>query len=89
MGGSIFFFVESKSFEFSVEEGGSFFLLRIFERFKDSLRSVFLGKEGAFRLLTYFEELISKSRQENLLEPSGKIIRFSFYKWVSMPMAAF
>ena len=65
MGGSIFFFVESKSFEFSVEEGGSFFLLRIFERFKDSLRSVFLGKEGAFRLLTYFEELISKSRQEN------------------------
>ena len=65
MGGSIFLFVESKSFEFSVEEGGSFFLLRIFERFKDSLRSVFLGKEGAFRLLTYFEELISKSRQEN------------------------
>ena len=52
MGGSLFFFVESKSFEFSVEEGGSFFLLRIFERGKDSLRSVFMGKECAKRLLS-------------------------------------
>ena len=65
MGGSIFFFVKSKSFEFSVEEGGSFFLLRIFERFKDSLRSVFLGKECAFRLLSYIEDLMSNSRPEN------------------------
>ena len=32
MGGTFFFFVESKSFEFFVEEGGTFFLLRIFER---------------------------------------------------------
>ena len=39
------FFVESKSFEFSVEEGGTFYLLRINERGKDSLRSVFIGKE--------------------------------------------
>ena len=65
MGGSIFFFVESKSFEFSMEEGGSFFLLRIFERFKDSLRSVFLGKECAFRLLSYIEDLMSNSCPEN------------------------
>ena len=65
MGGSIFFFLESKSFEFSVEEGGSFFLLRIFERYKDSLRSVFMGKESAFRLLTYIEDHLSNTRPDN------------------------
>ena len=57
MGGSLFFFVESKSFEFSVEEGGSFFLLRIFERGRDSLQSVFLGKESAKRLFSMMENL--------------------------------
>ena len=57
MGGSFFFFVESKSFEFSVE-GGSFFLLRIFERGRDSLRSVFMGKESAKRLLSMMEGFI-------------------------------
>ena len=50
MGGSIFLFVESKSFEFSVEEGGTFYLLRIYERGRDSLRSMFMGKESAKRL---------------------------------------
>ena len=49
MGGSIFFF-ESKSFEFSVEEGGTFYLLPIYERGRDSLRSMFMGKESAKRL---------------------------------------
>ena len=58
MGGSIFIFVESKTFEFSVEEGGSFFLLRIFERGRDSLRSVFLGKESAKRLFSMMENFI-------------------------------
>ena len=61
MGGSIFFFVESKTFEFSVEEGGTYFMLRIYERNKDSLRSVFMGKESAKRLLTYVEDLLSLS----------------------------
>ena len=65
MGGSIFFFVESKTLEFSVEEGGTFYLLRIFERYKDSLRSVFMGKESALRLLTYIEDLMSNTRLEN------------------------
>ena len=58
MGGSFFFFVESKSFEFSVEEGDSFFLLRIFERDRDSLRLVLLGKESAKRLLSMMEVFI-------------------------------
>ena len=44
MGGSDFFFVESKTFEFLVEEGGSYILLRIFERGLTSMRSVFMGR---------------------------------------------
>ena len=59
MGGSVFFFVESKSFEFSVEEGGMFYQLRIYERGRDSLRSIFMGRGSAKRLLFYVEELIS------------------------------
>ena len=47
MGGSVFFFVKSKTFEFLVEEGGSYFLLRIFERGLTSMCSVFMGKESA------------------------------------------
>ena len=65
MGGSIFIFLESKTFEFSMEEGGSFYLLRIFERYKDSPRSVFMGKESALRLLSYIEDLMSNTRPEN------------------------
>ena len=64
MGGSIFFFVESKTFEFSVEEGGTYFMLHIYERNKDSLRSVFMGKESAKRILTYVEDLLSLSPLE-------------------------
>ena len=40
MGGSILFFVESKKFEFLVEERGTYFMLRIYERNKDPLRWV-------------------------------------------------
>ena len=58
MGGSLFCFVESKTFEFSVEEGGSFFLLRIFERGRNFLRSVFMGKECAKRMLSIMENFI-------------------------------
>ena len=65
MGGSIFFFVESKTFEFSVEEGGTFYVLRIFERNKDSLRLVFMGKLSAIHLLTYVEDLMSNTLPEN------------------------
>ena len=59
MGASFFFFVESKSFEFCVEEGGSFFSLCIFERGRYSLRFVFMSKEGAKRLLSLLEDFIS------------------------------
>ena len=60
MGGSSFFFIESKTFEFSVEEGGSYFLLQICEKGNTSMRSVFMGKESANRFLFHLEELISK-----------------------------
>jgi len=60
MGGSTFVFIEAKTFEFAIEEGGSFFLLRILERGRSSLRSVCLSKECANRILFHVEELLSK-----------------------------
>ena len=61
MGGSTFLSIESKNFEFSIEEGGSFFMLWIVERGRNSLRSdVLMGRESAFRLLFQMEELLSK-----------------------------
>ena len=53
-----FFFIESKTFEFSVEGGGTYFMLRIFERNRDSLHSVFMGKESAKCLLAIMEDLM-------------------------------
>lgn len=58
MGGAIFFSVESKIFEFSVEDRGTFYMLRIYERSTGSLSSVFMAKESAKRLLTIVEDLI-------------------------------
>ena len=60
MGGSTFFFIESKTFEFSVEEGGSYYLLQIFERDLTSMCSIFMGKESANCFLFHLQELISK-----------------------------
>lgn len=53
-------FIESKSFEFVVEEGGSFFLLHIYERGRISLRSICMGKKSAMRILNHIEDLVSK-----------------------------
>ena len=50
--------LNKKSFEFSVEEGGMFYQLRIYERGRDSLKSIFMGKGCAKRLLFIVEELI-------------------------------
>lgn len=60
MGYSTFVFIESKTFEFVVEEGGTFYLLRIYERGRNALCSVCMGKESAMRILILVEELISK-----------------------------
>ena len=56
----MFFFVESKTFEFSIEEGDMFYQLRIYERGRDSLKSIFMGKGCAKRLLFIVEELIAR-----------------------------
>ena len=87
MGGSFFFFIESKSFEFCVEEGGSFFSLRIFERGRYSLRSVFMSKEGAKRLLSLLEDFISSKPPVTLHELLEMARQFLFYSWVSTHMA--
>ena len=62
MGGSSFVFIESKSFEFAVEEGGSFFSLCIYERGRQFTRSVCMGKESAKRILFHIEELATKQQ---------------------------
>ncbi|KAL0010114.1 hypothetical protein SO802_005222 [Lithocarpus litseifolius] len=62
MGGSSFVFIESKSFEFVLEEGGSFFSLCIYERGRHTSRSVRMGKESAKRILSHVEELSSKQK---------------------------
>uniref|UniRef100_A0A7N2M8W5 Uncharacterized protein n=1 Tax=Quercus lobata TaxID=97700 RepID=A0A7N2M8W5_QUELO len=60
MGGSTFLSIESKNFEFSIEEGGSFFMLWIVERGGNLLHSILMGRESARRLLFHMEELLSK-----------------------------
>ena len=70
MGGSIFFFVESKTFEFSIEEDGTYFMLHIFERNWDSLRSIFMGKESANHLLAIVEDLMSNTTPGNFAQTS-------------------
>ena len=59
MGGSRFFFIESKAFELKVDHGGEDYILRIYERGRDTLRSVFTSKESAKTLLATMEDLVS------------------------------
>ena len=72
MGGSVFFLVESKTFEFSVEEGGMFYQLHIYERGRDSLRSIFMGKGSAKRLLFNVDELISRQSRGQFAKSFSK-----------------
>ena len=45
--------------EFSVEEADTFYVLCIYERSRESLCSVFMGKESTKCLLAIFEDLMS------------------------------
>ena len=58
MGGFCSFFIESKFFQLVVEEGGRYFLLRIFERDKYFMRSVFMGKIAAQWLMNKIEHIV-------------------------------
>ena len=55
MGGFRSFFLESKFFQIVVEEGGRFFSLRIFERSRYFMKSIFMGKNGAQWLMKSIE----------------------------------
>ena len=58
MGGFRSFFIESKLFQLVVEEGGNFFSLRIFERGKYYMQSVFMGKSAALWVMRNLEHIV-------------------------------
>ena len=58
MGGIRSFFIEFKLFKLVVEEGGNFFSLRIFERVKHFMKSVFMGKNAAVWLMKNIEHTV-------------------------------
>lgn len=55
MGGFRIFLVESKLFQLVIDEGGRYFSLRIFERGKFFMNSVFFVKNVAQWLMTNIE----------------------------------
>ena len=55
----MFFFVESKTFKSLQLRKVACFISFVFMRGRDSVRSIFMGKESARRLLFNVEELIS------------------------------
>ena len=72
MGGVRSFFIESKFFQLVLEEGGRYFLLRILERGKFFMRSVFLGKTAALWLMNSIEELVvGKSSKQFFIFKEG------------------
>ena len=52
------FFIEFKLFQLVVDEGGNFFSLRIFERGKHFMKSVFMGKNAALWLMKNIEHTV-------------------------------
>ena len=58
MGGFRSFFIESKFFQLVVEEGGRYFSLRIFERRRYFMKSVFMGKDVAQWLMKSIEQIV-------------------------------
>ena len=58
MGGIRSFFIESKLFQLVVEEGGNCFVLRIFERGKYFMKSMFMSKSMALSLMKNIEHTV-------------------------------
>ena len=58
MGGFRSFFIESKLFQLVVEEGGNFFSLKIFDRGKYYMQSVFMGKSAALWIMRSLEHIV-------------------------------
>ena len=59
MGGFRSFFIEYKLFQLVIEEGGNFFSLKIFERGKYYMQSVFMGKCAALWTMWTLEHTMS------------------------------
>ena len=90
MGGSTFFFVKSKTFEFSVEEGGTFYLLRILENSREILHDLSLWGRRVPRgcCLTWKSWRLS-NHLCSFLERVGKEIRFLLFSGGPMLMEIF
>ena len=58
MSGSCCFHIESKFFQLVVEEWGRYFSVRIFERSRYFMKSVFMGKNAALWLLQSTEQMV-------------------------------
>ncbi|GMY38382.1 hypothetical protein FCV25MIE_33626 [Fagus crenata] len=58
MGGTRHLFIESKAFELTIDHGGGAHIVRLYERGKDTLRSIFMGMKSAKTLLEALEELV-------------------------------
>ena len=58
MGGVRSFFIESKLFQLVVEKGGWYFSLRIFERSRYFMKSVFMGMIVAQWLMKSIEQIV-------------------------------
>jgi hypothetical protein len=58
MGGRRWFYVESKSFKFVLEESGKTYGLRIYEREMNSMSNIILGRDGAQQLLSRLAKVI-------------------------------
>ena len=85
----MFVFIESKSLEFVVEDGGSFFLLHIYEQGWISLRFVCMGKESAMRILTHIEDLVSKQSSSQFARTIREGQSFYFAIGVQCPWFLF
>ena len=66
-----FFYIESKLFQLVVEEGGSFFSLKIFERGIYFMQSVFMGKSTA---IWHNLEHIVRSTPSNFSRSGNEIL---------------
>ena len=67
MGGTRHLFIESKAFELTIDHGGGAHIVRLYERGKDTLRSIFMGMKSAKTLLEALEELVSMKHTVNIV----------------------
>ena len=58
MGGIQSLFIESNLIQLALEEGGSFFVSRIFKHGKHFMRSVFMGKKAPQWLMAKIEIIV-------------------------------